>query len=60
MEDLLVDREQWLDVELGTKLMGTLDEDWKKLKRKSKSTIWLCLVDSVLLNVSGEDTAKNL
>ena len=36
------------------------DEDWKKLDRKAKSTIWLCVSYSVLLNVSGEATAKTL
>jgi hypothetical protein len=30
------------------------------LDQKDKSTILLCLSDSVLLNVSGEDTAKDL
>jgi hypothetical protein len=35
-------------------------EDWMKLDRKEKSTIWLCLSDSVLLNVSGEATTKEL
>ena len=36
------------------------DEDWKKLDRKAKSTIRLCVSDSVLLNISGEATANNL
>ena len=36
------------------------DEDWKKLDRKAKSTIRLCVSDSVFLNVSGEATMKNL
>ena len=36
------------------------DEDWKKLDQKAKSTIRLCVLDSVLLNVSGEATTKNL
>ena len=39
--------------------MAMSDEDWKKLDRKAKSTIRLCVSDSVLLNVSGEATAKN-
>jgi hypothetical protein len=34
--------------------------DWKKLYRKAKSTIRLCLSDSVLLNVSEEATTKYL
>jgi hypothetical protein len=35
-------------------------EDWEKLDRRARSTIRLCLEDSVLLNVSGESTAKEL
>ena len=40
--------------------MTMSDEDWKKLDQKAKSTIRLCVSDSVLLNVSGEATAKTL
>ncbi|MBO7942841.1 retrotransposon gag domain-containing protein, partial [Streptomyces sp. S9] len=36
------------------------DEEWKKLDRKAKSTIRLCVSDSVLLDVSGEATVKAL
>ena len=60
MEDLLVDKDQWIIVDPGTKPTGMSDEDWKKLDRKAKSTIWLCVSDSVLLNGSGEATAKTL
>ena len=60
MEDLLVDKDQWIAVDLGTKPMAMLDEDWNKLDRKARSTIRLCVSDSVLLNVSGEATVKNL
>jgi hypothetical protein len=35
-------------------------EDWEKLDRRARSTIRLCLADSVLLNVSGESTTKEL
>ena len=35
-------------------------EDWQKLDRRARSTIRLCLADSVLLNVSGESTTKEL
>ena len=35
MEDLLVDQEQWVVVELGTKLTSTLNEDWMKLEEKA-------------------------
>ena len=60
MEDLLVDKEQWVIVGLGTKPTGVLTEDWENLDRKARSTILLCLSDSVVLNVSGEDFAKNI
>ena len=39
---------------------GTSADDWKKTDRKAKSTIQLCLSDSVLLNVSEEPTNKDL
>jgi hypothetical protein len=35
-------------------------EDWEKLDRRAMSTIRLCLVDLVLLNVLGESKAKEL
>ena len=38
MEDLLVDKDQWIVVDLGTKPMGVFYEEWKKLDRKAKST----------------------
>ena len=60
MEDLLVDKDQWIVVDPGTKPTEMLDEDWKKLDRKAKSTIRLCVSDLVFLNVSGEDMVKNL
>ena len=80
MEDLLVDKEQWIAVDLGTQPTGTSStstqtigtqptstpaigmskEDWEKLDRRARSTIRLCLADSVLLNVSGESIAKEL
>ena len=60
MEDLLVDKDQWIAVDPGTKPTAMSDEDCKKLDRKAKSTIRLCVSDSVLLNVSGKATAKTL
>ena len=75
MEDLLVDKEQWIIVDPGTQPTGTQPtstqttslpptgiskEDWEKLDRRARSTIILCLEDSVLLNVSGESTTKEL
>eukprot|EP00253_Pinus_taeda_P003388 PITA_03388 len=60
MEDLLVDKDQRIMVDPGTKPTRVSDEEWKKLDRKAKSTIQLCVSDSVLLNVSGEAIAKAL
>jgi hypothetical protein len=60
MEDLLVDKYQWIAVDLGTAPTGTSADDWKKLDQKAKSTIRLCLSNSVLLNVSEEATTKDL
>jgi hypothetical protein len=60
MEDLLVERDQWITVDPGTTPTGTSADDWKKMDRKAKSTIRLCLFDSVLLNVSEEATTKYL
>ena len=60
MEDLLVDKDQWIAIDPGTKPTAMSDEDWKKLDRKAKSTIRLCVSDSVLFNLSGEATTKNL
>eukprot|EP00253_Pinus_taeda_P033098 PITA_33098 len=60
MEDLLVDKDQWIAVDPGTKPKGVTNEEWKKLDQKAKSIIRLCVSDSVLLNVSGEATAKAL
>ena len=59
MEDLLVDRDQWIAVDPSTAPTGTSSDDWKQLDRKAKSTIRLCLSDSVLLNESEEDTTKD-
>ena len=60
MEDLLVDREQWIVVDPSTKPTTTSQDDWDKLERRARSTIRLCLSDSMLLNVSGEDSAVKL
>ena len=60
MEDLLVDKEQWVVVDLGTNPTTMSKEDLDKLDRKVRSTIDLSLSDSVLLNVSREDSAKKL
>jgi hypothetical protein len=60
MEDLLVDKDQWIMVDPGTAPTETPTDDWKKLDRKAKRKIQLCLSDLVLLNVSEEDTTKDL
>jgi hypothetical protein len=60
MEDLLVERDQWIMIDLGTAPIGTSTNDWKNLDHKAKSTIRLCLSNSVLLNVSEEATTKDL
>ena len=60
MEDIPVDKEQWMAVDPGTKPTGTLSEDWEKLDRMVRRMIRLCLLDSVLLNASGEDSMKKL
>jgi hypothetical protein len=39
MEDLLVDRDQWIAVDPGTTPTITSTDDWKKLDLKAKSTI---------------------
>jgi hypothetical protein len=47
-------------VDPGIAHTGTSADDWKKLDPKAKSTIRLCLSNSVLLNVSKEATTKDL
>ena len=47
-------------MDLGTKPTAMSLEDWEKLDRKVRSMIHICLSDSVLLNVFGEDSAKNM
>jgi hypothetical protein len=85
MEDLLVDKEQWIVVDPSTHPTSTLStsteatstqptstkststpptsmskEYWENLERRARSTIQLYLEDSVLLNVLGESTTKEL
>jgi hypothetical protein len=60
MEDLLVDRDQWTTIDPSTTPTRNSTNVWKKTDRKAKSTIRLCLFDSVLLNVSEEATTKDL
>ena len=60
IEELLMDKDQWIVVDLGIAPTRTSANDWKKLDRKAKSTIQLCLSNSILLNVSEEAIAKDL
>eukprot|EP00253_Pinus_taeda_P033018 PITA_33018 len=60
MEDLLLDKDQWIMVELGTKPTGVSNEEWKRLEQKAKSTIRLYVSYSILLNVLGEAMTKAL
>ena len=60
MEYLLVDNEQWVVVDPGTKPIAMSKEDWNKLERKVRSMIHLCLLDLVPLNFFGEDFSKKL
>ena len=39
MEDLLVDKDQWIVVDPGTAPIGTFADDWKKMDQKENSTI---------------------
>jgi hypothetical protein len=51
---------EWVVLSPGTIPMGMSREEWDKLERRERSTIQLCLVDSILLNVSGEGSANKL
>jgi hypothetical protein len=43
-----------------TQPIGMSMEEYEKLERKTRSMIQLCLANSVLLNVLGEDSAKKI
>jgi hypothetical protein len=60
MEDILVDREQWTMIYLGTQPTGMSMEEWEKLERRKRSMIRHCLANLVLLNVSCEDSSKKM
>ena len=51
MEDFLVDKDQWIAVDPSTNPTGVTGEEWYKFDRKAKSTIRLCVLDLLLLNV---------
>ena len=44
----------------GTKPTGISQQDWDKLERRERSTIRLCLSESVSLKVSGEYSVVNI
>ena len=44
----------------GTKPTGMSQDYWVKLETRERSTILLCLSESVLLNISGEDSAVKM
>jgi len=48
MEDLLVDKDRWIAVDMGTKPTRVSGEEWKKLDWKEKSAIRFCVSDSIL------------
>jgi hypothetical protein len=60
IEDLLVDSEQWETICPGTIPTSMLREEWKKLERRERSMIQICLADLVPLNELGEDSVKKL
>ena len=39
MDDLLVDREQWVRLDAGMNPNGVSEEDWKKINMKPISTV---------------------
>ena len=45
MEDLLVDKEQWVAMDLSTKPTSISIEDWEKLDRKVRNMVHICLLD---------------
>ena len=47
----MVDQEQWIAADPSKKPTTTSQDDWDKLERRVRSTIRLCLSDSVLLNI---------
>jgi hypothetical protein len=60
MEDILIDKDQWVVVDPGTAPTRMSTKDWTKLDLKVKRKISLCLLDSLLLNVSREAMTKAL
>ena len=57
---ILVDQEKSIVVYPRTTLTSTSKDDYEKLYNKSRHIILVCVVDSVFLNVSDEETLKKL
>jgi hypothetical protein len=57
---LNVEKHYWITMDLGTTPTVTSTDDWKKLDQKANSTMRLCPLDSVLLNVLEKGTTKDL
>ena len=47
-------------MDLGTKTIAMSQDDWDILKRRERSTIRLCLSESMLLNASSEDSVVKI
>ena len=47
-------------MDLGTKPTATSQDDWDKLEMRGRSTIRLCLSETVLLNISSEYSVVNI
>ena len=60
MEYLIVDRQKWVVLDIGTKPIGMFKENWQKMERKVRSTIQFHLSNLMLLNVSREESTNKL
>ena len=60
MENIIVDKEQWVVADLGIKPDAMSIEYWEKLYRRTRSMIQLCLSNLAPLNFSRGDSAKKL
>jgi hypothetical protein len=60
MEEFLEERNQWLAIKKDKKPDDVSQVEWDRLDKKAWGTSWLCLSDSVPLNVTREETAHKL
>lgn len=61
MESLLIKQDLSLTLEgKAKKPAGMADEDWEKLEKKVRATIFLSLSNNVLFNVTGDATTKEV